>query len=45
MSEDELLELPEPPEAHREVVTSTNAAGQQIYRVITFSRWEVVPNR
>lgn len=45
MIEDELLELPDPPRALREVVTSTNAAGQQIYRVVVFSQWRVVPQQ
>lgn len=45
MTEGELLELPEPPLATREVLTSTNAAGQRIYRIVTFSQWEVVPER
>lgn len=45
MSEEELLELPDPPALTREVMISTNSAGQRIYRIVTFSQWEVVPSR
>lgn len=41
----ELLELPAPPVADSWVETSTNGAGQRVYRVVTVSRWEVIPGR
>lgn len=41
----ELLELPAPPVANAWVETDTNSAGQRVYRVVTVSRWEVIPGR
>jgi hypothetical protein len=45
MDEQKLLEAPEPPIAVREVLFSVNDAGQRIFRIVTFSQWEVVPEQ
>ena len=45
MTEEELLEQPEPPTISRVVNYSTNGAGQRIYRIVTFSQWKVVPEQ
>jgi len=43
--EDKLLAQPDPPILSRVVHFSTNGTGQRIYRIVTFSQWEVVPDQ
>lgn len=45
MNEEELAKLPEPPRESSWTETSTNGHGQRVYRVVTVSKWEVIPER